>query len=327
VIDIVAQLHFIRPLWLLTIPLIFALWWMSRQTLTRPPPWTKALAPHLADALILNKQKVKRIVAVDVTAVIMLITCLCASGPSWNRVPNPFFSETAPLAIALNVNQTMLTNDIQPTRLARAKIKIQDLLAIRSGARTALVAYAGSAHMVLPLTEDPDLLKPFLNGLTPGIMPVKGNDASLALNLAHDILTTDETPGSILFVTDDISETVLPAFAQYQQRDGGYSMVALIVGTEKGGNLQLEDGRLIGGPGIDKRRINQWQRSTGIRIVDFDTGEGDLRQISRIVASNLQASKDQDERSEWLDQGWWLLWPVLLLMLISFRRGWTIVWR
>ena len=325
--DIITQLHFIRPLWLLTIPLILGLWWMSRQTLTRPPPWTKALAPHLAEVLILNKQKVKRIVVVDVTAVIMLVTCLCASGPTWKRIPNPFFSETAPLAIVLNVNQTMLTNDIQPSRLARAKIKIQDLLTIRSGARTALVAYAGSAHMVLPLTEDPDLLKPFLNGLTPEIMPVKGNDASLALNLAHDILTTDETPGSILFVTDDISEGVLPAFAQYQKRDDGYPMVALIVGTEEGGNLQLEDGRLVGGPGVDNGRINQWQRSAGVRIVDYDPGEGDLRQINRIVASNLQASLDRDERSEWLDQGWWLLWPVMFLMLISFRSGWTILWR
>jgi Ca-activated chloride channel family protein len=257
---------------------------------------------------------------------IMIVICLSASGPTWSRIPNPFFSETAPLAIVLNINQTMLTNDIQPTRLERAKIKIQDLLAIRSGARTALVAYAGSAHMVLPLTEDPDLLKPFLEGLAPEIMPVKGNDASIALDLAHNILTTDETPGSILFVTDDVSESVFPAFEKYNQLDERYGLVALIVGTRNGGNIRLEDGRLVGGPGIDKSRIKRWQQSGNVRIVDYDTGDADLRKINRIVASNLQASLDQDSRSEWLDQGWWLLWPILLLMLASFRRGWTMVW-
>jgi hypothetical protein len=100
----------------------------------------------------------------------------------------------------------------------------------------------------------------------------------------------------------------------------------LIVGTRNGGNIRLEDGRLVGGPGIDKSRIKRWQQSGNVRIVDYDTGDADLRKINRIVASNLQASLDQDSRSEWLDQGWWLLWPTLLLMLASFRRGWTMVW-
>ena len=62
--------------------------------------------------------------------------------------------DTAPLVIAIDLSQTMDAIDIAPSRLERVKLKVRDLLALRAGARTAIVAYAGSAHIVLPLTDD-----------------------------------------------------------------------------------------------------------------------------------------------------------------------------
>ncbi len=324
--EMLALFHFIRPFWLLAIPLILVLWWLSRRSQTRPPQWTQAIATHLANALILDKQKLKRFYAIDLTAVIMVLSSVAVSGPTWSRIPNPFYSETAPLAIVLNVNSSMLTNDIQPTRLERSKFKILDLLKQRAGARTALIAYAGSAHRVLPLTEDPDLLRPFLEGLSPDVMPVSGNDASLALDLAHQALLADETPGSILFLTDSVEPSSFPAFQSYQKKKESYPIIALIVGTEEGGNIRLASGQITGGAGIARAQINQWKRAGNIGLVNFEAGDADLRRISRIVASNLRSSLDQDSRADWLDRGWWLLWPILLLMLVSFRRGWTIAW-
>ncbi len=324
--EVLSVFHFIRPYWLLAIPLVLALWWISRRTQTRPPQWTGAIATHLAAALILDKQKLKRLYAIDLTAAIMVLTSIAVSGPTWSRIPNPFYSETAPLVIVLSVNSSMLTTDIQPNRLERGKIKILDLLDQRAGARTALIAYAGSAHTVLPLTEDPDLLRPFLEGLSPDIMPMTGNDASLALGLAHQALLADETPGSILFLTDGVEAHSFPAFQSYKARADSYPIVALIIGSEKGGNIRLANGQVTGGTGIDRARINQWGRAGDISIINFQAGGDDLHQINQIVASNLRASLDQDSRADWRDQGWWLLWPILFLILISFRRGWTIAW-
>ncbi|TDJ68701.1 MAG: VWA domain-containing protein, partial [Proteobacteria bacterium] len=126
-----------------------------------------ALAPHLAAALTVGARGTGGVMAIDGVAVCAALIALATAGPTWNRVPNPLVAQTAPLAIVLEVSKTMLQADVAPNRLERAKHKILDLLAVRAGARTALIAYAGSAHRVTPLTEDPEILKPFLEGLGP----------------------------------------------------------------------------------------------------------------------------------------------------------------
>ena len=61
--------------------------------------------------------------------------------------------------------------DVAPTRLERAKQKISDLLAARAGARSGLIAYAGTAHLVMPLTDDRSVIVPFLAALATSLMP------------------------------------------------------------------------------------------------------------------------------------------------------------
>ena len=67
------------------------------------------------------------------------------------------------------------------------------------------IAYAGSAHTVLPLSDDPLLFETFLPALSTKVMPVDGKDPSNALDLAEQILSSDSVPGSILFFTDGMS--------------------------------------------------------------------------------------------------------------------------
>ena len=72
----------------------------------------------------------------------------------------------------------MLARDVQPTRLERATQKIHDLLELRTGAKTALIAYAGSVHLAMPLTVDPNIINMFSQALTPDIMPIDGDAAA-----------------------------------------------------------------------------------------------------------------------------------------------------
>ncbi len=67
-------------------------------------------------------------------------------------------------SIAIDLSQTMDAIDITPVAAGDgSKLKVQDLLKLRHGARTAVFAYAGSAHMVLPLTDDAALVKTYVN--------------------------------------------------------------------------------------------------------------------------------------------------------------------
>jgi Ca-activated chloride channel family protein len=165
---------------------------------------------------------------------VVFLLILALAGPAWQQEPLPFTEDQAPLVIALDLSQEMKVIDIQPSRLERAKQKIHDLMERRSGARTALLAYAGSAHMILPLTDDPQILKTYLDSLDPEIMPKPGKRADLVLNLAAEMLSKENTPGSILFITNRIESKYFPAFDDWS-RENKSRILIMGMGRESGG--------------------------------------------------------------------------------------------
>ena len=120
--------------------------------------------------------------------------------------------DKAPLAIAIDLSQTMDAIDVSPTRLERAKLKVRDLLALRQGAKTAIVGYAGSAHLVLPLTDDATLIETYVDALATALMPTPGKDTTKALAVAEAALANAEAPGTILFITDGVEGRAFDAF-------------------------------------------------------------------------------------------------------------------
>jgi len=203
--------HFLRPFWLLAIPLVVLMWWLIRPRRAARPPLPDAIAPHLAKALQVGEDGRAVILPIDGVVLALILLALAVAGPTWSRAPNPLIADTAPLVVALKVTDSMMTADLAPTRLDRARFKVLDLIAARAGARTALIAYAGSAHNVSPLTEDPNILRPLLEGLSPEVMPKDGANAGAALALAQEVLLGAETAGAILFVLDDLDPSDIAA--------------------------------------------------------------------------------------------------------------------
>ena len=148
-----AELHFLRPLWLLALlPALFLLWilWHRRGDVA----WRKVIAPHLLPHLLSgNGAPESRFRPLHLLAAFWLLAVIAAAGPTWEREPAPFAEQRAPLVIALYVGESMLAEDIQPTRLERATHKIRDLLALRPGARAALIAYAGDGPFTAWITK------------------------------------------------------------------------------------------------------------------------------------------------------------------------------
>ena len=132
------------------------------------------------------------------------VAVLAIAGPTWRREPSPFADDTAALAIVVKVSPSMTTEDVQPSRLTRATQKIHDLLKQRAGAKTSLIAYAGTAHVVMPATTDGGIIDTFAQALDPKIMPKDGDAAADALRLAEQTLA-EAGSGSILWITDSIA--------------------------------------------------------------------------------------------------------------------------
>jgi len=238
----IESLHFLRPLWLLAIPAAVLLWWLVRRRAASHANLASLVAPHLRDALTVNRDPGRGLRAVDGVMLAVIITALGVAGPTWSRQPSPWFSETATLVVAMEVSDSMRANDLQPSRLDRARFKVLDLVAERTGARTALIAYAGSAHVVVPPTTDPGVLKTFLESLDPAIMPEGSTNAAVVLPLARDLVADDAAAGTLLFVNDGFDSADVPALSEYASAPGTPSIAALVVGSDGGGVALMPDG-------------------------------------------------------------------------------------
>lgn len=185
----IADFHFLRPWWLAALLLPPLLIWLSSRAGDIRDRWKGMIAPHLLDSLVIEPDQKSRLRPMWLLAAVLALAVVGVAGPTWQREPPPFVSDTASLVIAVDLSPTMDVTDISPSRIERAKLKIHDILAARSGARTAIVAYSGTAHLVVPLTDDADLIESYTDALATQLMPKPGKDTVAALHLADRLLS------------------------------------------------------------------------------------------------------------------------------------------
>lgn len=330
-LDSLAQFHFLRPWWLLALlPAGLLLWAVGWQDDVRKR-WRQNIAPHLLDALVVERRGRWHLRPVHLTSALMALGALAMAGPTWERERPPFLEEKAPLAIAIDLSVTMDAMDVSPTRLERAKLKVKSLLALRQGARTAIYAYAGSTHLVLPLTDDARLTQTFVDALETDIMPRPGKNTALALRTIDEYMAKEDTPGTIVFFTDGVEPAATDAFKA--QVDSGRSLpVVLGFGTEQGGPLKAKDDGAPGGarrPASARLDVDALKRlghdaDVPVATVTLD-GDDDVAWVQHRVQSHL-AQKESESNARWKESGWWLLLPIALLSALWFRQGWTVRW-
>ncbi len=109
--------------------------------------------------------------------------------------------------IVLNTSQTMLSTDIAPDRMSRARFKVLDILKRLDEGQVGLIAYTSEPFLVSPLTRDANTLTAMVPALDTSIMPVGGQDAGKALKMAASMIErVQPSGGQILLITDDASE-------------------------------------------------------------------------------------------------------------------------
>jgi Ca-activated chloride channel family protein len=322
--------HFLRPEWLLLLlPAALVVWLVERD---EDPlrPFKGLIAPHLLPHLVIGGRGRWRVRPIHLTALGLFLASIALAGPTWQREAPPFAQEKAALVVALDLSRGMDAIDVAPTRLERAKQKVRDLLDLRKGAKTALVAYAGSAHVVLPLTEDGKILETYLEALATGLMPVPGQDAPAALTLAESLLAKESVPGTILFVTDGISKAQVPAFVAHQKASRN-QVVVLGVGTSQGGPIRegkdflTEGGRRVVAK-LDREGLLALAHETGALVATATLDDADVTRIQRGIQSHMESLVQKDESARFRDFGWYLTPVLAFLAGLWFRRGWTIRW-
>ena len=329
---ILSNFHFLRPQWLWALVPTLAFYVTLSRRLDPNRQWGRLIAPHLLTHLRVEAADRFRIRPMHLTTLAMVLGALAVAGPTWTREISPFAEDTAPLVIVLDVSQSMNAVDVQPTRLERAKQKVRDLLELRPGARTALVAYAGSAHTVLPLSDDPTMFEVFLDGIDTDVMPRSGDEPGEALAIAEAILSRDSVPGSILFITDGIGVEHTAEFVRHE-RESSDEVMVLAIGTSGGGPIRVGTNRFAtDAQGVrivatlDREGLDALVDAAGVFVAGSTVDDADVSRLQRQVQSHLRIVQQDDPTARWKDNGYYLVFPILLMGLLWFRKGWTVRW-
>jgi Ca-activated chloride channel family protein len=216
----------------------------------------------------------------------------------------------------------MQQQDIQPSRLERAKQKVQDLLVLRPGGRVGLVVYAGTAHSVIPLTNDADVVNNFINAITTEMMPRKGKFPEKALPIAELMLGDSPVPGTVLLIGDGVSPQTHTDFRQYFSTRQ-HQLLVLGIGTETSKANEGDDSDDILIP-LERGTLQKLAGENGGVYQSLTLNKDDVRSLNRRINSHLVIVDDGSR--PWVDEGYYLLYLLALIMLLWFRRGWTLHW-
>ncbi|TBR35982.1 MULTISPECIES: VWA domain-containing protein [Dyella] len=324
--------HFIRPLWLLLLPAgLFLGWWWQRRNdpLQR---WKGLIAPHLLKHLVIGDMGHWHPRPIHFVCAVLVIGGIACAGPTWERDPPPFSEDRAAMVVALDLSPAMNAVDVAPTRLERAKQKIRDLMKERAGGRTGLVVYAGSAHMVLPPTDDASLMELFVSALSTDLMPDKGQNAAAALAMADRLLAAEADPGTIVFITSGFDDAQIPAF-QAHAKTSHAQVLLLAVGTTEGGTLVDAHGKMVIGSGgapeiakLDEAALKRLSDGAKVPLASLTNDNTDVRWVQREAIHHLEIVHDPNATTRWKESGYILCFPLALIALFWFRRGWMVRW-
>jgi Ca-activated chloride channel family protein len=320
--------HFLRPLWLLLVlpGVLLPLLWSRRHDLARR--LDGIIAAHLLQHLVITPVEQHRVRPVQLLGAILVIGGVAASGPTWEQDRPAFLENRAPLILALDLSPSMAASDVPPSRIEAAKHTLHDLIARRPGSPTALIAYAGSAHLVLPATEDAALLDSFLQALAPGLVQRSGKDALGAIVIAKRLLAAEQSPGTLVLLTDGADKDQFDAIDK-ALRGTDLQVLVLAVGSQDGGLLAGGQQDAAGRPMLatfDKEGLKGLADAADAPLGSLTLNDDDLDWIELHAQQHFQAAQGDEQQLHWKDAGYWLCWPLLLLALLSLRKGWKVHW-
>lgn len=327
-----SDFHFLRPLWLLLLPfaaLLPLLWRRSRDLQRR---LRGNIAEHLLPHLLITPQDRQWLRPVHLASALLVLGALAAAGPTWEQDRPDFLENRAPLIIAMDLSPSMDATDVQPTRLEAAKHKVHDLIQRRAGARNALIAYAGSAHLVLPATDDPALLDTFIQALGTNLIDKPGKNVGAVIEQAKRLLAAEKSPGTLLLVTDGADTSALAGLDK-QLDDSDLQVLILAVGNENGGIIRDASGQprtdSNGRPELgsfDQAALKQLASTLDAPLGSLTLNDDDLDWVDLHAQQHFQSASDEQRELHWKDAGYWLCWPLLLIAFFSVRKGWSINW-
>jgi Ca-activated chloride channel family protein len=325
-----SEFHFLRPAALLgLIPALLIVAfaeWKKRSA----GNWENIINPQLLPFLMQGDSPKKQR-GIYWALIAWIIACISLAGPAWQQLPQPVHKKDAALILIMDLSPSMLAEDIKPSRLARARYKLIDILKARGEGYSALVVYGGEAYSLSPLTEDSNTIISLVPTLEPSLLPVYGSNTEEAVETALELaINGGYQQGDLLLITDGVASQAFAMVQSMVKQAGKFRLSILGVGTVEGAPIPSGSGGFVKGnngailiPKLSPASLKMLaQNSGGI----YRTLSADDSDISALLDSTEELFPDATKQLErdfdlWDDQGFWLILLLLPIILVSFRKG------
>ena len=148
--------------------------------------------------------------------------------------------------IALDISNSMLAQDVQPSRLDKSKLMIENLINSFINDKIGLVVFAGEAYVQLPITSDYVSAKMFLSDITPNLISAQGTDIARAIRVSLSSFTQQKGVGkAIILITDGEDNEGGALEAVKEAKEKGVNVFILGVGDSKGAPIPLGNGEYL----------------------------------------------------------------------------------
>ena len=327
-----AEFHFLRPDWLWALPLVILAIALLAHRRLAAGSWQNVVSPALAPFVLSHSQNKQGQYRWWLLGLGGVLAVMALAGPAWQRIEQPVFRSDQALVIALDMSRSMDAQDVAPSRLLRARLKILDILERRNGGQTALVVYSSNAFTVTPLTTDTDTIGALVNSLSTDIMPSRGSYPIAAIKKGQQLLeNAGATFGEILLVTDGGTSPAVLRVAR-DLKEFGYTLSVLAVGTRDGAPIPQQNGGFvtdqsgnIAVPKLEESSLRSLAEAGGGQFSVISTDNRDIDLLLSGEVGTRQASNDALATDRWREEGPWILLLLLPLAALAFRRGWIIV--
>lgn len=310
-------LHFSRPEMLYGL-IIIPLAWFFLKPGASAHNLEAFIDKHLLPFLLVGKEKEKisRWKTLSLWSLVWTSLILALAGPRVSFREVDVLAPGQNLVIALDLSESMNADDVKPSRLKLAKLKIEDLINSKEGVKLGLIAFAKDPHMIAPLTDDKETIRSYLPSISTDLVHVQGSRLTETLAMATKMLEAE--PGankSILLISDGGFED---ANELSHLKDIGIKIHVVGMGTPEGALLKNAKGNVLkkGGTPV----LSKLEREKLIEISKLS--EGRYFDSYQDVDVFEKVTAEIDRKTKVWDEHFYLfLFPVLPFFLLWFRRG------
>jgi Ca-activated chloride channel family protein len=285
---------------------------------------SEAMQPHV----VLSHSNLKSRIKIGLFLAAVLLLVLSLLGPRWGFHWEEIKRQGVDIVVALDTSDSMLSRDVKPSRLERAKREVYDLIGMLKGDRIGLVVFAGGAFLQCPLTLDYNACMMLLDYADTTVVSHKGTNLAEAIRAS--VAAFDKTARSskaIILISDGGNLIDDPMAAAAEAKDKEIKIFTIGIGREDEevpiplaeGGLKYSEGRMVT-TRLEDKVLQDVALATGGTYVRAVTGDLDLEKIyyenihQKLEKRELQSTR----RKRWEER---FQWPLMLAAALLFAEA------